>query len=257
MYGNQNQYQQQNNFQQPQQTQQTAAPMSLDSVMQGGTPNAFAKNDPIGTSVSGEITGIEARQQTDFQTGAPLFYPNGNPKPQVVIHLKTGLRDPERNYDDGVRAFYCKGYSIPNLRAASQQAGVGNFPRVGDTIRITFSETKPSQTRGFADAKIYSFQITPGNPNKAGLEQAMSDPYAGQQPNAMPQTAQGYAPAPQQPAQAASQPVTAQQATQILQLKAIGKTPQDIAGMMGLTLEQVLAVGQSSQQGGQQPEPEF
>ena len=51
--------------------------------------------------------------------------------------------------------------------------------------------------------------------------------------------------------------MTAQQATQILQLKAIGKTPQDIAGMMGLTLEQVLAVGQSSQQGGQQPGPEF
>ena len=71
---------------------------------------------------------------------------------------------------------------------------------LGDTIRITFSETKPSQTRGFADAKIYSFQITPGNPNKAGLEQAMSDPYAGQQPNAMPQTTQSYAPAPQQPA---------------------------------------------------------
>ena len=131
MYGNQNQYQQQNGFQQ---SQQAAS--------------------PVGTSHQGEITGIEAQQQTDFQTGVPLFYPNGNPKPQVVIHLKTGLRDPKRNYDDGVRAFYCKGYSIPNLRAASQQAGVGNFPRVGDTIRITFSETKPSQTRGFADAKI-------------------------------------------------------------------------------------------------------
>lgn len=252
MYGNQNQYQQQNGFQQP---QQAASPveMSLDSVMQGGSPGLFDKNDPVGTSHQGEITGIEAQQQTDFQTGVPLFYPNGNPKPQVVIHLKTGLRDPERNYDDGVRVFYCKGYSIPNLRAASQQAGVGNFPRVGDTIRITFSETKPSQTRGFADAKIYSFQITPGNPNEDGLEQAMSDPYAGQQPNAMPQTTRNYAAAPQQPAQAASQPVTAQQATQVLQLKAIGKTPQDIAGMMGLTLEQVLAVGQSSQQGGQQP----
>lgn len=165
MYGNQNQYQQQNGFQQP---QQAASPveMSLDSVMQGGSPGLFDKNDPVGTSHQGEITGIEAQQQTDFQTGVPLFYPNGNPKPQVVIHLKTGLRDPERNYDDGVRVFYCKGYSIPNLRAASQQAGVGNFPRVGDTIRITFSETKPSQTRGFADAKIYSFQITPRQPER-------------------------------------------------------------------------------------------
>ena len=129
--------------------------------MQGGSPGLFDKNDPVGTSHQGEITGIEAQQQTDFQTGAPLFYSNGNPKPQVVIHLKTGLRDPERNYDDGVRVFYCKGYSIPNLRAASQQAGVGNFPRVGDTIRITFSETKPSQTRGFADARSTASRSPP------------------------------------------------------------------------------------------------
>lgn len=257
MYGNQNQYQQQNNFQQPQQSQQPAAPMSLDSVMQGGTPSAFAKNDPIGTSVSGEITSIEAQQQTDFTTGEPLFYPNGNPKPQVVIHLKTSLHDQNREYDDGIRAVYVKGYNIANLRAASQQAGVGNFPRVGDQLTATFSSTKPAQQRGYNDAKLYTYTVIPGNPNKSGLEQAMADPYAGQQPNAMPQTAQGYAPAPQQPTQAAAQPVTPQQTTQILQLKAIGKTPQDIAGMMGLTVEQVLAVGQTPQQGGQQPEPEF
>ena len=49
MYGNQNQYQQQNGFQQP---QQAASPveMSLDSVMQGGSPGLFDKNDPVGTS---------------------------------------------------------------------------------------------------------------------------------------------------------------------------------------------------------------
>ena len=43
MYGNQNQYQQQNGFQQP---QQAASPveMSLDSVMQGGSPGLFDKN---------------------------------------------------------------------------------------------------------------------------------------------------------------------------------------------------------------------
>ena len=62
---------------------------------------------------------------------------------------------------------------------------------------------------------------------------------------------------PAQTGPTATQSVTPQQTTQILQLKAVGKTPQDIAGMMGLTVEQVLSVGQSSQQGGQQPEPEF
>lgn len=220
---------------------QTPAPshveMSLDQVMQGGAPGLFDKNDPIGTSHEGEITGIEAQQQTDFQTGAPLFYPNGNPKPQVVIHLRTNLRNPERSMDDGVRAFYVKGYSIPNLRMASQRAGVGNFPRVGDRIRITFSETKPSQTRGYADAKIYSFQVTPGNPQTAALDAAMADPYATQQ---QAQTQQPVPPAMGQPTQ--------QQAQQVMQLKALGKTPEETAAMTGLDVQTVRSIAAQSGQ---------
>ena len=61
--------------------------------MQGGAPSAFSKDDPIGTSVEGEIVEIRAEQQTDFTTGEPLFYPNGKAKPQVVIHLQTSLQD--------------------------------------------------------------------------------------------------------------------------------------------------------------------
>lgn len=76
--------------------QQPAETLSLDDVMQGGAPSAFSKDDPIGTSVEGEIVEIRAEQQTDFTTGEPLYYPNGKPKPQVVIHLQTTLQDPNR-----------------------------------------------------------------------------------------------------------------------------------------------------------------
>lgn len=270
MYGTpENTYQQQNNNYQQQPAQQPVS-MSLDSVMQGGTPSAFGKNDPIGTSVEGDIVSIEAQQQTDFTTNRPLFYPNGNPKPQVVIHLKTNLHDPEREFDDGMRAVYVKGYNIASLRQASQQAGRGNFPHVGDHLKATFSSTRPAQQRGYNDAKLYTYVVTPGDPGKAALEAAMTAP----QPE--PQAQQGDAwgqPATQPQQQAYGQPqygvaqpqrqdcVTPQQAAQILQLKAVGKAPQEIAGMMGLTLQQVLAVSDaanpSAHAGSEQTDPAF
>lgn len=223
--------------------QQPAEAMSLDDVMQGGAPSAFSKDDPIGTSVEGEIVEIRAEQQTDFTTGEPLYYPNGKPKPQVVIHLQTTMTDPNRIGDSGIRGVYVKGYNIGQLRLACRQAGVGDHPNVGDHLKATFARTQPAKTRGFNDAKIYDYIVTPKK--TADLTTAMNDPQAGM--------------TQQQPAQPVqqvtfSQPagLTAQERQQVLQLKSLGKTPQEIAGLLGKTVDQVVnAVGAGS---GQEPE---
>lgn len=232
-----------------QQTQQSAESLSLDDVMQGGAPSAFSKDDPIGTSVEGEIVEIRAEQQTDFTTGEPLYYPNGKAKPQVVIHLQTSLQDPDRVGDSGIRGVYVKGYNIGQLRLACRQAGVGDHPNVGDHLKATFARTQPAKTRGFNDAKIYDYVITPKK--QSDLAAAMNDPQAGQQQ---------YAPQqPQQPAY--GQPVTIGQPTgltasdrqTISQLAAAGKNAQEIAGLTGKPVEQVInALGAASG-----AEPEF
>lgn len=228
----------------PQQAQQQSAEsLSLDDVMQGGAPSAFSKDDPIGTSVEGEIVEIRAEQQTDFTTGEPLYYPNGKPKPQVVIHLQTTMTDPNRIGDSGIRGVYVKGYNIGQLRLACRQAGVGDHPNVGDRLKATFARTQPAKTRGYNDAKIYDYVVTPKK--TADLTTAMNDPQAGM--------------TQQQPAQPVqqvtfSQPagLTAQERQQVLQLKSLGKTPQEIAGLLGKTVDQVVnAVGAGS---GQEPE---
>lgn len=228
----------------PQQTQQQATEsLSLDDVMQGGAPSAFSKDDPIGTSVEGEIVEIRAEQQTDFTTGEPLYYPNGKPKPQVVIHLQTTMTDSNRIGDSGIRGVYVKGYNIGQLRLACRQAGVGDHPNVGDRLKATFARTQPAKTRGYNDAKIYDYVVTPKK--TADLTTAMNDPQAGM--------------TQQQPAQPVqqvtfSQPagLTAQERQQVLQLKSLGKTPQEIAGLLGKTVDQVVnAVGADS---GQEPE---
>lgn len=235
----------------PQQSQQQSAEsLSLDDVMQGGAPSAFSKDDPIGTSVEGEIVEIRAEQQTDFTTGDPLYYPNGKPKPQVVIHLQTTLNDPNRVGDSGIRGVYVKGYNIGQLRLACRQAGVGDHPNVGDHLKATFARTQPAKTRGFNDAKIYDYVVTPKK--QSDLAAAMNDPQAGQK--------QQYAPQqPQQPAY--GQPVTIGQPVGLTssdrqtigQLAAAGKNAQEIAGLVGKPVEQVInALG-----AGSGTEPEF
>lgn len=233
----------------PQQAQQQSAEsLSLDDVMQGGAPSAFSKDDPIGTSVEGEIVEIRAEQQTDFTTGEPLYYPNGKPKPQVVIHLQTTMTDPNRIGDSGIRGMYVKGYNIGQLRLACRQAGVGDHPNVGDRLKATFARTQPAKTRGYNDAKIYDYVVTPKK--TADLTTAMNDPQAGQQQYA-----------PQQPQQASyGQPVTIgqpagltmQEKQQAAQLQAVGKNVQEIAGLLGKPVDQVVnALGVGS---GQEPE---
>lgn len=225
--------------------QQPAETLSLDDVMQGGAPSAFSKDDPIGTSVEGEIVEIRAEQQTDFTTGEPLYYPNGKPKPQVVIHLQTTLQDPNRVGDSGIRGVYVKGYNIGQLRLACRQAGVGDHPNVGDHLKATFARTQPAKTRGYNDAKIYDYVVTPKK--TADLNTAMNDPQA-----AAPQQ---YAPQPQygQPV-TIGQPagLTASDRQTISQLAAAGKTAQEIAGLLGKPVDQVInALGAGS---GREPE---
>lgn len=215
---------------------------------QGGAPSAFSKDDPIGTSVEGEIVEIRAEQQTDFTTGEPLYYPNGKPKPQVVIHLQTTMTDPNRIGDSGIRGVYVKGYNIGQLRLACRQAGVGDHPNVGDHLKATFARTQPAKTRGFNDVKIYDYIVTPKK--QSDLNAAMNDPQAGQQQYA-----------PQQPQQASyGQPVTIgqpagltmQEKQQAAQLQAAGKNVQEIAGLLGKPVDQVVnALGVGS---GQEPE---
>ena len=230
----------------PQQAQQQSAEaLSLD-VMQGGAPSAFSKDDPIGTSVEGEIVEIRAEQQTDFTTGEPLFYPNGKAKPQVVIHLQTSLQDPDRVGDSGIRGVYVKGYNIGQLRLACRQAGVGDHPNVGDHLKATFARTQPAKTRGYNDAKIYDYVVTPKE--QSDLSAAMNDPQAGQQQYVPQQPAYGQPATIGQPAG-----LTASDRQTISQLAAAGKNAQEIAGLLGKPVDQVInALG-----AGSGSEPEF
>jgi hypothetical protein len=184
---------------------------SLDDLLAGG--GKTAKFDQIGKTWSGVVTKAEPRQATNFDTGKPDFWDDGQPKMQAVISIQTDERLDDT--DDGVRAIYVKlwGDQKKAFRLASQQAG--GAPKPGDTFTATYYADGEKPARGFAP-KLFRYSITKASALDAAL--------AGPAPTAAP-----VAQVAQQPIQAAvavpQAGLTAQQEQQVKTL--IGKSLDD------------------------------
>ena len=164
-----------------------------------GSPSAFDKNDPVGTTVTGTIAEKPVvAQQTDIQTGKPLEWDNGDPKLQLIVTLQTSLRTSDD--DDGLRRVYVKGSTKSGCRSlhdavatAVKESGAKGL-EVGGTLAVTFIGTEPSQTKGFNDRKLYSATYVPPAAVEANAFLGTS------QPASVAVTPAAAAPAPAAPA---------------------------------------------------------
>ena len=297
MFGQQPQqqygYPQQGYGYQPQQ-RQPAQLSSLGDLLAGNSAKAyFGANSQPGDTVTGVIEKIETTQVNDFQTKQPAFWNDGRPKEQIHVIIQTQLRDPSVEEDDGRRSLWVKGWGLQlkAFRDACRQAGV-KIPKPGDTITERFVGLGQ---RGDAPQppKVFEFHIEPassvnslvnGSQPRQPVQQGSQQPpvqqsqqdypqqqYAPQQPTQTPN--QGYQqppvdpwnpPTQQQPQQPA-QPVQLGQPQQqadpmkVNQLKAVGKSPQEIASLLGVPVEAVTAVTDQAQpqyHGGSEQMPE-
>lgn len=295
MFGQPQQYgypQQGYGYQQPQ--RQPAQLSSLGDLLAGNSAKAyFGANSQPGDTVTGVIEKIETTQVNDFQTKQPAFWNDGRPKEQIHVIIQTQLRDPSVDDDDGRRSLWVKGWGIQlkAFREACMQAGV-KIPKPGDTITETYIGLGE---RGNAPQppKVFSFRIDPANgvnnllnggqpqqPVQQGsqqppVQQSQQDypqqQYAPQQPTQTPN--QGYQqppvdpwnpPTQQQPQQPAQpmqlgQPQQQADPMKVNQLKAVGKSPQEIAALLGVPVEAVTAVTDQAQpqyHGGSEQMPE-
>lgn len=242
-------------YQQPQ--RQPAQLSSLGDLLAGNSAKAyFGANSQPGDSVTGVIEKIETTQVNDFQTKQPAFWNDGRPKEQIHVIIQTQLRDPSVDDDDGRRSLWIKGWGIQlkAFREACRQAGV-KIPKPGDTITERFVGLGQ---RGDAPQppKVFEFHIEPASsvnslvngsqPQQPGMQQAQPT-YPQQQP--------------QQPAQPVQLGQPQQQADpmKVNQLKAVGKSPQEIAALLGVPVEAVTAVTDQAQpqyHGGSEQMPE-
>ncbi|OZE88058.1 hypothetical protein CH304_00365 [Rhodococcus sp. 15-649-1-2] len=126
-----------------------------------GNGIASAKFEAIGTTVGGVITEEpEMRQQTNFDTDLPDFWPDGKPKMQLVVTVQTDLRDPQDPEDDGQRRFYVRA-NLQKAVAAAVRKAKATALEVGGTLQVTYSADGPKSNPKFNAPKIYTAVYTP------------------------------------------------------------------------------------------------
>ena len=121
--------------------------------------------DSIGDKIVGKITSVKRVQQTDFSTGEPLTWSNGDPRMQTVVELQTDLRDSDD--DDGVRTLWLKGgknfeanegtgrAGEVALAEAAKKAGAKSIDE-GATLKFALTGFAKPTTRGYQPAKLYT-----------------------------------------------------------------------------------------------------
>lgn len=204
---------------------------SLDSLMNGGGAKAFFNADSQpGATVTGEVVSIEVTQVTDFQSKQPAFWPSGQPKQQIHIVLQTSL-PPEDEDDDGRRSLWIKGWGVQvkALRDACHKAGVKS-PSKGDIMTARFTGLGQRGTAPQAP-KLYEYTIQPA-------QQAEVDSMLSGQPQQPAQQAPVQQSQPAQP-NPWKQNLPVQQIQQLAQL---GKTNEEIAGFLNISVQDVANV---------------
>lgn len=130
----------------------------LDRLM--GPTAKSAKFTRPGDTYSGQVVSVSVRQATEFGTGKPLVFDDGNPREQVVFIIATDLQeDPD---DDGHRSVYVKGWG-PQMRALrAAKATLGRNPRPGDRFTATYAGDGDRPAQGGFAPKLFEYGFVPG-----------------------------------------------------------------------------------------------
>lgn len=138
---------------------------ALDALVSGGT--AIFKFDSIGDTCKGTVTNVEQTQQTDFTSGKPLFWDDGQPRMQFVVHLDTDARDGAD--DDGKRRIFAKGQMEKAIKQAIRESKAGRDQIIGGTLAVQYVEDGDPPRPGLNAPKIYRAQFKPSTGAAADL----------------------------------------------------------------------------------------
>jgi hypothetical protein len=125
-----------------------------------------AKFDDIGDAIEGIIEDVIVSQQTSMEDNTPLFWADGRPREQMIVTLKTDLR--EGDDDDGIRKVYAKGgnYEAAEgtgtsmkdaIKDAVKKAGAKSIDE-GAWLKVAHTGIGKKTNRGYSAPKLYRAQ---------------------------------------------------------------------------------------------------
>lgn len=127
-----------------------------DLLAGGGT---YLKWETPGTSYTGTITDVTARQSRKYESTELAFWDDGSPQMQVLISLATDYRDGENGDDDGARQV-----SI-NLWSGQKKALIAACKAAGVSEPVIGMKFKATHTEGIGIAKsprVFVYELTAG-----------------------------------------------------------------------------------------------
>lgn len=223
------------------------------------------KFDVVGATVTGTVKSApRERQQTKFGSQEPDFWPNGDPKMQILVDLQTDQRADVS--DDGARTLYVASGNMKRAIGEAIRAAGAPDLQPGGTLTVQYIGNDPASKNPANPAKMYAAQYTAPTSAFAQQPQAAASPVVqpgyqqpvvASQPAAAPHLA--AQPVQQQPVQpvAAMPPHTVQapavaqpaaphpsgltdvQLSQVHQLRAAAIPDAQIAAAIGATQQQL------------------
>jgi len=113
----------------------------------------------------------EVRQQRDFDDpDVKLFWPNGDPRMEVVVEVMTAERDPEIENDQGVRSLHIKGNMIASVREAVKRTGAPGL-EVGGILDIAWTGVGEQKGKGEPPKSYTSVYTRPASAGNGALMQ--------------------------------------------------------------------------------------
>jgi hypothetical protein len=211
------------------------------------------KFDTIGVQHTGTVKAApRERQQTKFGSQEPDFWPNGDPKMQILVDLQTNLR--ESADDDGERTLYVASKNMRRAIGEAIRAAGASDIAPGGVLTVSYIGNDPASANPANPAKLYAAQYSAPASAFAGaaagaqpVQQAVTAPQVPQVPSVPQAPVQAVqqpvqAPfVPQQAAPAAPHPsgLTADQIAQLVQLRAASIPEATIATAIGSTPQQI------------------
>lgn len=112
------------------------------------------KFDVIGSTCKGTIESLELLQQTDFESGAPLFWDDAKTQAKMQLRIILATDERDGDDDDGRRSVWAKGQLQVAIRDAIKTAGADKIEE-GGTLAVQYSADGEPPKRGMNAPKIY------------------------------------------------------------------------------------------------------
>jgi hypothetical protein len=130
-----------------------------------------AKFPKTGSVVSGTIVGEpRLEQQTEYKTGRPLTWRNGEPKWQLVAEIQVD-QPPEGFNDDGLRSLYLKGQLRDAVAKAVRKAAATEL-QVGGHLTVEYVADGEPADEGLNAPKLFRAEYRPPSTGKATPEES-------------------------------------------------------------------------------------